>query len=342
MIHLKYIFVIFANVMEQLRDKYERFKVWQIKPHEVGKLSAEKHVCATCGTEFHGNYCPRCGQRATIGRYSFKSAFLLFLDVWGLGNRGMFRAIRDLLFRPGYMIRDYLSGMQMAYFPPFKMFFLLIALSVLVDSGFNIKMQNNIKRQKEDIVKTFDKNNNTDSIVSAQKMTAQNIIRKDTINLKGKQITIEKTGDNAVKLDGQDINLKILDNIKGISKWMLDNQTLLQLIWLILLSGPLYLFFVHNPRIPDIRYSEFFVAMVYITNMMTIISIICNFFFPGHAIFDILIAILTLVPLHQLSGFSYKRTFLNVVGAFVVLIIGLIAISVILGLLTYFIIEHVI
>ena len=99
MIHLKYIFVIFANAMEQLRDKYESFKAWQIKPHEVVKLSAEKHVCATCGTEFHGNYCPRCGQKAAIGRYSFKSAFLLFLDVWGLGNRGMFRTIRDLLLR---------------------------------------------------------------------------------------------------------------------------------------------------------------------------------------------------------------------------------------------------
>ena len=69
-------------------------------------------------------------------------ALLNFLDVWGLGNRGMFRTIRDLLLRPGYMIRDYLSGMQMAYFPPFKLFFLLAALSILVTSGINIKGKN--------------------------------------------------------------------------------------------------------------------------------------------------------------------------------------------------------
>ena len=37
------------------------------------------------------------------------------------------------------MIRDYLRGMQMAYFPPFKMFFLLLALSLLVNSGMNIQ-----------------------------------------------------------------------------------------------------------------------------------------------------------------------------------------------------------
>ena len=43
------------------------------------------------------------------------------------------------------MIRDYLRGMQMAYFPPFKMFFLLIALSLVVDSGLNIQGINRSK-----------------------------------------------------------------------------------------------------------------------------------------------------------------------------------------------------
>ena len=63
----------------------------------------QQHRCSTCSTEYVGNYCPRCGQSSKIGRYSFKRAFLLFLDVWGLGNRGMFRTLRDLLLRPGYI-----------------------------------------------------------------------------------------------------------------------------------------------------------------------------------------------------------------------------------------------
>jgi hypothetical protein len=49
-----------------------------------------------------------------VGRFSFKKAALLFLDVWGVGNRSMFRSIRDLMLRPGFVIRDYLSGMQSA------------------------------------------------------------------------------------------------------------------------------------------------------------------------------------------------------------------------------------
>ncbi len=142
--------------LEELKTKYRQFKAWQKQPYQVAPMSHESHQCATCGTRFEGNYCPRCGQSASVGIYSFKKAFLLFLDVWGLGNRGMFRTIRDLLLRPGYMIRDYLQGMQMAYFPPFKMFFLLIALSLLVSSGFNIKGENRLEQSQELIMSGFD------------------------------------------------------------------------------------------------------------------------------------------------------------------------------------------
>ena len=125
------------------------FRMWQRRPHQVAPLSEETHVCTSCGTVFQGNFCPRCGQSQRVGRFSFKKSLLLFLDVWGMGNRGMFRSIRDLMLRPGYMIRDYLSGMQSAYFPPFKMFFLLAALSLLVEHGFNLSFERTVEEQSE-------------------------------------------------------------------------------------------------------------------------------------------------------------------------------------------------
>ena len=100
--------------MEKLQNKYRRFREWEQQPHEVAPLSEEQHVCATCSTHYEGNYCPRCGQSCKIVRYSFKNAFLLYLDVWGLGNRGMFRSIRDLILRPGYMIRASTSRVSTA------------------------------------------------------------------------------------------------------------------------------------------------------------------------------------------------------------------------------------
>lgn len=295
--------------MEQIKEKYERFKEWQIKPYEVAQFTTEKHECATCHTEFHGNYCPRCGQKSTIGRYSFKTAFLTFLDVWGLGNRGMFRTIRDLLLRPGYMIRDYLSGMQMAYFPPFKMFFLVITLSVLVDSGLNIKMTNTLNN-------TF----TTTTKVDVSKEPDQALNDKD----------IKKK-----------LELKILDKIDKFVSWLDNNQTIVQFLLLLVLSGPMYLLFRKNKKIPDIRYSELFIAMVYITNMMTIINIIGGFFLPGNVSVKHLAYALSIIPLTQLFGYSYLKTLFKVIASFAILISAGALLLIIVITLGYLFIEYI-
>ena len=292
----------FALAMGTFIEKYRRFKEWQKQPYQVKPLSQEAHDCPTCGTHFEGNYCPRCGQSAMIGRYSFKKAFLLFLDVWGLGNRGMFRTLRDLILRPGYMIRDYLQGMQMAYFPPFKMFFLLTALSILVDTSLNIKMENRTQVVYEQISQNMNQ---------ALKEKIQNA-EEDT------QQAIEK-GQEATN-----------DLSQGIYDWVMKHISVVMIVLLLLLSGPLYLFFRKSPAYPDIKYSEFFVTMVYITNMLAIYSIVLNFFCLG-PIVESCIYVLTIIPLKQLSGYSYWVTILKTLLAFLIFIVFFVAASLLIG-----------
>ncbi|MBQ6205033.1 MAG: DUF3667 domain-containing protein [Prevotella sp.] len=279
-------------MLEELKQKYRRFKEWQKEPYQVKPLSDKEHDCATCGTHFQGNYCPRCGQSSSIGRYSLKNAVLLFLDVWGLGNRGMFRSLRDLVLRPGYMIRDYLQGMQMAYFPPFKMFFLLIAFSVLVDTGLNIKGENRLEKVKM-------QNSSSISVANEkQKDSAASAQEKETAAM------VSKT----------------FNTFEIVYEWIENHQTVFQLLWLLLFSVPLYLFFRHSPAIPDIRYSEFFVAMVYTSNLLFIASIACGLLCLSVGI-EMLCYLLTIIPLKQLSGYSYKRTIINIILALVLLFV---------------------
>lgn len=112
-----------------LRTLYGKFRAWVQKidhrqmndrPNVVVR-DEETHVCKHCGTEYTGGYCPKCSMPARWQRFNWKLLFLNFLDIWGLGNRPMFRTIRDLFWRPGYMIKDYLRGHHLSYFPPFKM-----------------------------------------------------------------------------------------------------------------------------------------------------------------------------------------------------------------------------
>ena len=292
--------------MEDLKKKYRQFREWQQRPYQVKPLSDDAHVCPTCGTQFEGNYCPRCGQSSKIGRYSFKNAFLLFLDVWGLGNRGMFRTIRDLILRPGYMIRDYLQGMQMAYFPPFKLFFLLIAVSLLVETGLNIRGTDRI----DEYMAVFDEMaKNNEAIAEQDAKTAQQHVNAE------EQARAAKAGEVR-----KDLNDKLVDNSKALTIWINKHITIVTFVLLLLFSGPLYLFFRHCPNIPDMRFSEFFVSVIYFTNMTSIISIIWAFF-GGDLLYESFFPVLAIIPLKQLSGYSYVRTIWKTILALLLFLI---------------------
>ena len=290
-----------------LKEKYRVFKEWQQRPYQVAPLTQEEHTCATCGTSYQGNYCPRCGQSSRIGRYSVKTAFLLFLDVWGLGNRGMFRSIRDLLLRPGYMIRDYLGGMQMAYFPPFKMFFLLATLSILVNGGLNIKGDNQFETAVQTYERSFDMSIRT---VPADENTS---------------VETEK--------DKADIELqdRINNNVRSFIRFVFDHQTIIELVWLLVLSLPLYVLFRNCPAIPDLYYTEFFVAMIYITNLMNIVSTVFSFFCVDLSINGLLTPLLSIIALKQLCGYSYLRTILGLIASFIIISIAVMIIMVLVG-----------
>ena len=309
---------MFNKNFESFKAKIQQFKEWQRQPYQVKPLSEETHECGTCGTHFQGNYCPRCGQSGAVNRYSFKNTFLLFLDVWGLGNRSMFRTIRDLLLRPGYMIRDYLQGMQMAYFPPFKMFFLVIAFSVLVDSGMNIKGEYKLHKFQEDMHASFDETRNEiDSVFVTLNEETQ---KAEVATSAEESVKSPATADSELEKEkAKDIMM----SMKTFFNWMMENQTLFMLIWLLVLSGPLYLFFRHCPAIPDLRYSEFFVAMVYTTNMMNIVSSAGGMFCLDTGSVDLFCYALSIIPLKQLSGYGYLRTFFYIACAFIILFITL-------------------
>ena len=253
-------------------------------------MTEEHHRCCTCGPEYQGSYCPCCGQSARIGRYSFKNALLLFLDVWGMGNRGMFRTLRDLILRPGYMIRDYISGMQMAYFPPFKLLFLLTALLLIVDSGVNLKGKNRYdKSDKEQIVKESD-----DSVVKKQADMTYN-----------------------------DYCEKLTQEFKTLSE---KNPSLFWLLLLVVLSVPLYPLFRKSPAIPDLRFSEQLITLVYTYDMFAIYNIIFSFLCIPNGIDDV-IWLLPAIPLKQLSGFKWWRTILYLLLSYIAMftiIIGMV------------------
>ena len=76
---------------------------------------------------------------------------------------------------------------------------------------------------------------------------------------------------------------------------------------------PLYLFFRKCPNIPDLRFSELLIAMVYTWAMHDIYEIVLTFFGVYNSPIDEASLLLSIIPLKQLSGFKWWRTSLYVI-----------------------------
>ena len=283
-----------------LKEKIRQFREWQVTPRAVAPNTEEEHECLNCHDRYIGKYCPHCGQPASTTRFTWKVAIANFVDAYGLGERGMFRSMGNLLLRPGYLILDYLRGMRMSYFAPFKMYFLLVALSLLVTHGLNIQGKN------------FSVSYDFESAIQEMKEE-----RGD------KEAATEEVN---VSWNGEEF-ASSSERIREILYWVFEKAALFAknypainiLLLLIMMSGILFFFFRRSPNIPDLRYSEFFVTLLYTTNMYTIYSIVFDFFclskLSSYAIF------LTLIPLKQVSGFSWWRTILKFAVAFVIIFV---------------------
>lgn len=100
-------------------------------PASSSHATIDPHVarrCHNCGADAQGNYCPNCGQETQI---ALPSAFAFLRDAAGRYIRfdgRMWRSLVALLFRPGFLTREYLAGRRRRYVRPARLF---VALSIV-------------------------------------------------------------------------------------------------------------------------------------------------------------------------------------------------------------------
>ena len=125
---------------EQLKEYYQRFCQWQqTVPHYANRHEGEVLHCHNCDSDFSGNFCPICGQRTEVGRVGWKSIKDNVAILWGMDSRSLGYTLLQLLGRPGYLVRDYISGRLQVSFPPVKMLVIVCLFVVIFESVFHVK-----------------------------------------------------------------------------------------------------------------------------------------------------------------------------------------------------------
>lgn len=119
------------------RDGIERFgddlvAERRILPIAEATAAIAKPRCANCDAPLTGQYCWNCGQRAQSRLISLWELIKDGLgDVLDVDSR-FWRTLIALLFRPGYLTRDYLQGRRAKYMPPFRTYLVMSALFFIV------------------------------------------------------------------------------------------------------------------------------------------------------------------------------------------------------------------
>jgi len=94
-------------------------------------------VCASCGHPVAGAYCARCGEEVLDARKVTVRYFLTHTVVHELlsFDGKIWRTLRMLLFRPGFLALEYAAGRRRAYINPVRVLIVAIIVYVLAQGG---------------------------------------------------------------------------------------------------------------------------------------------------------------------------------------------------------------
>ena len=92
--------------------------------------------CLNCGTTVIGRYCHICGQENIEPKESFWDLVTHFFNDITHFDGKFFTTLKDLLFKPGFLSREYIIGRRASYLNPVRMYVFTSAIFFLLFFSF--------------------------------------------------------------------------------------------------------------------------------------------------------------------------------------------------------------
>ncbi|MBV8876475.1 MAG: DUF3667 domain-containing protein, partial [Gammaproteobacteria bacterium] len=91
----------------------------------VAQVAAMSARCENCSAVVTGRYCPACGQRLEPPVHSLWHFAQVAMEDLTHADSRVWRTLGALLFRPGYLTREFLSGRRARYLPPVRLYLVI-------------------------------------------------------------------------------------------------------------------------------------------------------------------------------------------------------------------------
>jgi hypothetical protein len=143
-------------------------------------------TCLNCRHVVENKFCPNCGQENTDSRKTFHHLFVHFFEDLTHYENAFWKTIKNLLFKPATLTKEYLSGKRLSYLAPVRLYIFISFVTFLTFALFSadidiIKIDD--KTSKEEIVKLEDKKideilNNNATISKKDKDSLRVLLKK--------------------------------------------------------------------------------------------------------------------------------------------------------------------
>ncbi|AWI26627.1 DUF3667 domain-containing protein [Flavobacterium pallidum] len=89
-------------------------------------------TCLNCNHVVDQRFCPNCGQENTDSRKTFHHLFIHFFEDLTHYENAFWKTIRNLLFKPASLTKEYLSGKRLSYLAPVRLYIFISFITFLM------------------------------------------------------------------------------------------------------------------------------------------------------------------------------------------------------------------
>jgi hypothetical protein len=135
--------------------------------------------CLNCGDPAVGNYCPTCGQRKVEVRVSLREMVMEVVGDEMALSSALPRTLVGLLFRPGYLTREYVQGRCVRYILPLRLYLVtsivfFLTLSIVTNPpGFGLWGDERMGDERAAAAETGDPAAPSDEVATASEPVAR-------------------------------------------------------------------------------------------------------------------------------------------------------------------------
>lgn len=119
----------------------------------MGKTVLRKDkTCLNCRYVVENRFCSNCGQENTATRKTFHHSFIHFFEDLTHYENAFWKTIKNLLFRPAILTKEYLSGKRLSYLAPVRLYIFISFITFFLITVFPNEKSNPVKiNEKEPI-----------------------------------------------------------------------------------------------------------------------------------------------------------------------------------------------